>query len=139
LRFLDSQGGEHVVAFASGTLSGVNTDFNEARLTLTQPGVGSSTVTLSPNIFVWIDGAPGTIDDLEKATGTPAKIFTFDGVGQAVLVGGVIPPALEALEGLLGNGGGLLEGLGLLEALGGMGDLGSLFGGQTAPSGALDF
>jgi len=58
-------------------------------------------------------------------------------VAQAVLVGGVIPPALDALEGLLGgDGDGLLEVLSLLE---GLGDLGTLFGGQSAPSGALDF
>lgn len=137
LRFLDSYGGEHAVSFGSGTLSGVSADVNSARLTLAQPGKGPSTVTLSPNIFVWIDGTPGTIGDLENATGTDAKIFTYDGVAQAVLVGGVIPPALDALEGLLGgDGDGLLEVLSLLE---GLGDLGTLFGGQSAPSGALDF
>ncbi len=114
LRFLDTVGGEHSVAFASGTLSGLNND----RVTLTRPGSGPVTVTLSPNVFVWIDGSPGTEVDLAGVTGELAKLFTLDDVAMAVLVGGVIPPAIEALEGLFGsdaNGG--LGGPGALENL----------------------
>jgi hypothetical protein len=125
LNFLDSDGGEHTVSFASGTLSGVNA----GRVTMTRTGGGPMTVTLSPNVFVWIDGGPGTLEDLENATGDSAKIVIFDDVVLAVFAGGVIPPVLENLEGLFGaEGDGLLESLELLEGFGALGDLLGLFG-----------
>lgn len=125
LRFLDREGGEHSAAFVSGTISGVN----EGLVTLTQPGSGPATLTLSPNVFVWIDGAPGTVADLADVTGGQAKVVTFDDTAVAVLAGGIIPPALEALESLFGEGGnGLIEALGALEMLQG------LFGASDAPA-----
>ncbi|MDA1257572.1 MAG: hypothetical protein O3C10_06985, partial [Chloroflexi bacterium] len=69
-----------------------------------------------------------TLEDLTAATGSSAKVVTFDDEVLAVLAGGIVPPALEALEGLFGEGGeGLFETLGALEALQG------LFGGVDAP------
>lgn len=125
LKFLDSDGGEHTVSFASGTLSGVNA----GQVTMTRTGGGPMTVTLSPNVFVWIDGGPGTLEDLSGATGDSAKIVMFDDDALAVFAGGVIPPVLESLEGLFGSeGNGLLDGLELLEAFGALGDLQGLFG-----------
>ena len=124
LKFLDSDGGEHTVSFASGTLSGVNA----GRVTITRSGGGPMTVTLSPNVFVWIDGEPGTLEDLADATGESAKIVMFDDTVLAVLAGGVIPPMLDSLEGLFGaEGDGLLESLELLEGFGAFGDLRGLF------------
>ena len=131
LRFLDREGGEHSMAFASGTLSGVSA----GQVTLARPGNGPMTVTLSPNVFVWIDGAPGTVEDLANETDKPAKVVTFDDAAVAVLVGGIIPPILETLEGLFapeglfGSGGnGLLDALGALEMLQG------LFGAAEPPA-----
>jgi len=125
LKFLDSDGGEHTVSFASGTLSGVNA----GRVTMTRSGGGPMTMTLSPNVFVWIDGGPGTLADLADATGQSAKIVMFDDTAMAVLAGGVIPPVLESLEGLFGTDvGGLLEILELLEGFGALGDPQGLFG-----------
>ena len=125
LKFLDSDGGEHTVSFASGTLSGVNA----GRVTMTRSGGGPMTVTRSPNVFVWIDGGPGTLADLADATGQSAKIVMFDDPAMAVLAGGVIPPVLESLEGLFGTDvGGLLEILELLEGFGALGDPQGLFG-----------
>ena len=124
-RFLDRDGGEHTTAFTSGTLSGVNA----GRVTLSRPGNGPMTVTLSPNVFVWIDGAPGTVEQLADATTAPVKVVTFDDVAVAVFSGGIIPPIFQALEGFLGtDGGGLLDALGALEMLQG------LFGGASAPA-----
>jgi hypothetical protein len=117
LKFLDSDGGERTVSFASGTLSGVNA----GRVTMTRSDVGPMTVALSPNVFVWIDGGPGTLENLTDATGESAKIIMFDDTALAVLAGGVIPPILESLE--------------LLEGFGALGDLQGLFGFGESRSG----
>ena len=100
--------------FDSGTLSGVS----DGRVTLLKPGSGPETLMLSPNVFAWIDGAPASIEDLANATGVEAKVIAFDGTAVAVLAGGIIPPALEALESLFGNDGEGLSGTpGALEML----------------------
>ncbi|MDA1257682.1 MAG: PDZ domain-containing protein, partial [Chloroflexi bacterium] len=99
-RFLDMAGGEHTAAFVSGVISGVD----DGLVTLTRPGNGPTTLTLSPNVFIWIDGGSATLEDLTAATGSSAKVVTFDGEALAVLAGGIVPPALEALEGLFGEG-----------------------------------
>ncbi len=128
-RFLDSVGEEHSGSFFSGTLSEASDD----RVTLASPGAGPTTMTLSPNVFVWIDGAPGTTVELAGVTGGSAKVIVIDDVVLAVLAGGLIPPTLETLEGLLGSGEagapGLLEKLGALESLQG------LFGGGGSSTG----
>ena len=112
--FRDTAGGEHTAAFASGALSGVN----DGRVTITRDGGGPETVDMSPNVFVWIDGSPGTATDLLNHIGLPARVISLDDAPLAVLVGRVIPPALEALEGFLGtDGDGLLGTLGALEQL----------------------
>lgn len=116
-RFLDRQGGEHSAAFASGALSGVSA----GRVTLSRPGSGPMTVTLSPNVFVWIDGAPGTVEDLANATESPVKVVTLDDVAVAVLSGKIVPPILEVLEGFLGtDGSGLFDALEALQMLQGL-------------------
>ena len=132
LKFLDSDGGEHTVSFASGTLSGVDA----GRVTMTRTGGGPMTIALSPNVFVWIDGGPGALQDLPDLTGESAKIVMFDDTVMAVLAGGVIPPVLESLEGLFGaEGDGLLESLDLLEEFGALEDLQRLFGFGESRSG----
>lgn len=115
--FLDGTGGEHTVAFATGTLSGVN----DGSVSMTRTGSGPTTMGMSPNVFVWIDGAPETAADLSSHSGKPARLISLDESVLAVFVGGIIPPALEALEGLIGTGGeGLIGALGALEDLQGL-------------------
>ncbi|MDP6823761.1 MAG: PDZ domain-containing protein [Dehalococcoidia bacterium] len=130
LRFLDSVGGERSVAFASGTLSGLDDD----RVSLIRSGSGPMTVTLSPNVFIWIDGSPGAKADLADATGQPAKVVTLDDVALAVLTGGIIPPALEALEGVFGS-----DADGNLGGAGGLESLLELFGAGNASAGGPGF
>lgn len=112
LVFETADGGTRTVAFVTGSVVAAD----GAAITVA-PADGSAdrAYPLSPNAWVWMDGAPVAAGQYAGLTGARAKVVTVDGVVEAVVAGSLFPPVLEALEGLLGDGGP--GGLGALRGL----------------------
>ena len=112
----ETAGGEtRTVAFVTGSVVAVD----GASITVA-PADGSAerAYPLSPNAWVWMDGAPVAAGQYAGLVGARAKVATVDGVADAVVAGSLFPPVLEALGGLFG--GGDPDGAGGLGALRGL-------------------